>query len=142
MKMEKYKEDFIKFLVKCNSLKFGEFKLKSGRIAPYFLNTGMFSNGEQITKLGEYYAAAIKKEFGMRSVAPASPAMAGNVQSKSLMACSSSGVACGRPKVNPSLRICTIIMPHISHTEKASSKAGIELHRFRLATGLPVDSQN
>jgi len=62
--MDKYKEDFIKFLVKAEALKFGEFTLKSGRVAPFFINTGLFSDGEKIAKLGEYYAQAIKSNFG------------------------------------------------------------------------------
>ena len=61
--MDKYKEDFIRFLVKAEALKFGEFTLKSGRIAPFFINTGLFSDGEKIQKLGEYYAQAIKQHF-------------------------------------------------------------------------------
>lgn len=58
-----YKQDFIKFLVKCDALLFGEFKLKSGRVAPYFINAGMFNDGEKIRKLGEYYAVAVKDHF-------------------------------------------------------------------------------
>lgn len=59
-----YKEEFIEFLVQCNALKFGEFELKSGRIAPYFINTGMFDTGSKIKKLGTYYARAIQDHFG------------------------------------------------------------------------------
>ncbi len=59
-----YKEEFIEFLVQCNALKFGEFELKSGRIAPYFINTGMFDTGRKIKKLGTYYARAIQDHFG------------------------------------------------------------------------------
>jgi orotate phosphoribosyltransferase len=59
-----YQEEFIEFLVKCDALKFGEFQLKSGRIAPYFINTGMFDTGSKIKKLGTYYARAIQEHFG------------------------------------------------------------------------------
>lgn len=58
-----YKEAFIEFLVKCNALKFGEFELKSGRIAPYFINTGMFDTGQKIKTLGTFYAKAIQEHF-------------------------------------------------------------------------------
>ncbi|MCD4720119.1 MAG: orotate phosphoribosyltransferase [Desulfobacula sp.] len=58
-----YKEEFIEFLIKCNALKFGEFELKSGRIAPYFINTGMFDTGLKIKKLGTFYAKAIQEHF-------------------------------------------------------------------------------
>lgn len=61
--MEKYKENFIRFLVKCGAIKFGEFKLKSGRIAPWFMNAGMFNDGEKIKELGRYYAHAIREHF-------------------------------------------------------------------------------
>ena len=56
--MKQYKKDFIELLVKAHALKFGEFTLKSGRIAPYFLNIGSFYMGELITKLGRAYAQA------------------------------------------------------------------------------------
>jgi orotate phosphoribosyltransferase len=38
---------------------FGEFVTKSGRRSPYFVNTGNYSTGEEIAKLGEYYAECI-----------------------------------------------------------------------------------
>jgi len=61
--MQQYKEDFIKFLVKTGALKFGEFKLKSGRVGPYFLNIGQFSTGEAIAKLGYYYAQTLNEKI-------------------------------------------------------------------------------
>ena len=58
-----YKEEFIEFLVACDALRFGEFELKSGRIAPYFINTGMFDTGLKIKKLGAFYAKAVQEHF-------------------------------------------------------------------------------
>ena len=55
-----YKQEFIRFMVSNGVLKFGEFTLKSGRIAPYFINTGNYKTGKQLAKLGEYYAACIQ----------------------------------------------------------------------------------
>lgn len=54
-----YKQQFIKFMVENGVLKFGEFTLKSGRKAPYFINTGNYKSGAQLAKLGEYYAQCI-----------------------------------------------------------------------------------
>ncbi|MBU0597531.1 orotate phosphoribosyltransferase [Patescibacteria group bacterium] len=62
--MEKYKQEFITFLATSNALQFGDFTLKSGRQSPYFINTGLFDTGEQIAKLGEFYAQAINDGFG------------------------------------------------------------------------------
>jgi orotate phosphoribosyltransferase len=53
------KPDVIRFLIDSNALKFGEFKLKSGRLAPYFVNTGSFDSGPRISELGRFYANAI-----------------------------------------------------------------------------------
>jgi orotate phosphoribosyltransferase len=49
----------IDFLVKSKALKFGEFTLKSGRKAPYFINTGCFDDGEKIAQLSRFYAQTI-----------------------------------------------------------------------------------
>jgi len=54
-----YKEQFIKFMVENGVLRFGEFTLKSGRKAPYFINTGNYCTGSQLERLGEYYAQCI-----------------------------------------------------------------------------------
>ena len=57
--MNNYKQDFIEFALECDVLKFGEFTLKSGRISPYFFNTGLFNTGEKLRKLGQFYAYAL-----------------------------------------------------------------------------------
>ena len=51
-----YKQEFIRFLADCGVLKFGTFRLKSGRIAPYFLNAGEYKTGAQLRRLGGFYA--------------------------------------------------------------------------------------
>ena len=56
-----YKENFIRFMVDCGVLTFGDFTLKSGRKAPYFVNTGNYNTGAQLARLGEYYAQCIKE---------------------------------------------------------------------------------
>ena len=54
-----YQKQFIQYALDCNVLKFGEFKLKSGRISPYFFNTGLFNTGETLAKLGQFYAQTL-----------------------------------------------------------------------------------
>jgi orotate phosphoribosyltransferase len=56
-----YKKEFIKFMCEAGVLTFGDFTLKSGRKAPYFINTGNYKTGEHIAKLGEFYAECIKE---------------------------------------------------------------------------------
>ena len=53
------KTDFIEFLLKHDALKFGEFKLKSGRVSPYFFNLGVFNSGKSLRLLGRFFAAAL-----------------------------------------------------------------------------------
>ncbi len=63
--MEAYKQEFIEFMVESDVLKFGEFTLKSGRQSPFFMNAGAYVTGEQLKRLGEYYARAIHDNFGL-----------------------------------------------------------------------------
>ena len=62
--MEQYKEEFIRFMVESDVLKFGDFTLKSGRKSPFFMNAGAYVTGAQLAKLGEYYAKAIYDKYG------------------------------------------------------------------------------
>lgn len=62
--MERYKQEFIDFMLDCEVLRFGDFVTKSGRKTPFFVNTGFYRSGKQLAKLGRYYANAIKSEFG------------------------------------------------------------------------------
>lgn len=57
--MKTYQHDFIRYALECGVLKFGEFELKSGRVSPYFFNTGLFNTGAQLQKLGQFYAQAL-----------------------------------------------------------------------------------
>lgn len=54
-----YQKDFISYALSCGVLKFGEFQLKSGRLSPYFFNTGLFDTGVKLEKLGQFYAQAL-----------------------------------------------------------------------------------
>lgn len=54
-----YQKQFIEYALQCGVLKFGEFQLKSGRISPYFFNTGLFNTGAQLDRLGQFYAQAL-----------------------------------------------------------------------------------
>lgn len=56
-----YKEEFIKFMSDSGVLTFGDFTLKSGRKAPYFINAGKYMTGGQIAKLGGFYADCINE---------------------------------------------------------------------------------
>ena len=63
--MEQYKQEFIEFMVESDVLKFGDFTLKSGRKSPFFMNAGAYVTGDQLHRLGLYYARAIHDSFGL-----------------------------------------------------------------------------
>ena len=57
--MQEYQLTFIDLAMARDALRFGHFKLKSGRESPYFYNAGQFSDGKSAAVLGKCYAAAI-----------------------------------------------------------------------------------
>ena len=63
--MNEYKQEFIEFMLTSDVLKFGDFTLKSGRKSPFFMNAGAYVTGEQLKKLGEFYAKAIVDTYGL-----------------------------------------------------------------------------
>ena len=75
--MESYKREFIEFLQSANVLKFGDFTAKSGRKIPYFINAGEIKTGEQISRLGEFYAQAYLEKVGNKKCVLYGPAYKG-----------------------------------------------------------------
>ena len=75
--MEAYKREFIQFLQGAGVLKFGDFTAKSGRKIPYFVNAGMIKTGNEIAKLGEFYAKAYFDKVGKKPTVLYGPAYKG-----------------------------------------------------------------
>ena len=71
------KKEFIEFMMSANVLRFGEFITKSGRHTPYFVNTGNYKTGAQISRLGEFYAGFVKETCADRFDALFGPAYKG-----------------------------------------------------------------
>ena len=57
--MKSYQRSFIGLAREIGALEFGRFELKSGRVSPYFFNSGRFSSGRGLAGLGTCYARAI-----------------------------------------------------------------------------------
>lgn len=91
--MEGYKREFIAFLQDAGVLKFGDFTAKSGRKIPYFINAGDIKTGDQIAKLGEFYAKAYFEKVGNKRTVLYGPAYKGiSIAVSSAVALSKAGL--------------------------------------------------
>ncbi len=57
--MSDFRQDFIRFAVDEQVLRFGEFVTKAGRLSPYFFNAGLFNHGQSLLTLSRFYAKSI-----------------------------------------------------------------------------------
>ena len=91
--MEAYKREFIEFLQSAGVLKFGDFTAKSGRKIPYFINAGMIKTGDEIARLGEFYAKAYFDKMGSQPSVLYGPAYKGiSIAVSSAVALSKNGL--------------------------------------------------
>ncbi|MBH5328126.1 orotate phosphoribosyltransferase [Eikenella sp. S3360] len=66
--MNDFRQDFLRFALEQDVLRFGEFVTKAGRLSPYFFNAGLFNDGASTLTLARFYAQAILEsgiEFDM-----------------------------------------------------------------------------
>ena len=75
--LTKEKIDFIEFMIGADVLRFGDFVTKSGRNTPYFVNTGNYKTGKQVSQLGKAYASLVKNTCGGEFDAMFGPAYKG-----------------------------------------------------------------
>lgn len=61
--MNDFQQKFLAFAFKQGALQFGNFKLRSGRVSPYYFNSGAFSDGASLATLASYYADTIIQHF-------------------------------------------------------------------------------
>ncbi|MDO8467635.1 MAG: orotate phosphoribosyltransferase [Nanoarchaeota archaeon] len=66
--MDDYKKEFIEFSIRKDVLRFGEFRLKSGRISPMFFNAGNYDDGESISYIGNVFASMIQRHDSPREL--------------------------------------------------------------------------
>lgn len=57
--MSELGQDFIKFCIDTEVLRFGTFKTKAGRMSPYFFDAGLFNNGAKLMGLAYFYSAML-----------------------------------------------------------------------------------
>ncbi len=66
--LKPYQEKLVQFLLAQGVLQFGEFKLKSGRLSPYYYNARNLNTGEALAKIGQVYAEKIISELKQTNV--------------------------------------------------------------------------
>ena len=71
------KKQFLSFMEKADVLRFGDFVTKSGRNTPYFINTGNYKTGAQLSALGDFYASLVHSTLGEDYSAMFGPAYKG-----------------------------------------------------------------
>jgi len=57
--VDSFRGEFVEFALGKGVLLFGEFRTKAGRLSPYFLNAGLFNDGDSLRRLGRFYAQAL-----------------------------------------------------------------------------------
>ena len=57
--MSNFRQEFLRFALAREVLRFGEFVTKAGRETPYFFNAGLFNDGESLLRVGRFYAQAL-----------------------------------------------------------------------------------
>ncbi len=62
--MNPLKSEFVELCLAAEVLRFGEFKLKSGRVSPYFFNAGLFNHGALLGSVAQHYARVIVENVG------------------------------------------------------------------------------
>ncbi|OAM40706.1 orotate phosphoribosyltransferase [Eikenella sp. NML96-A-049] len=66
--MSDFRQDFLRFALEQDVLRFGEFVTKAGRLSPYFFNAGLFNDGASTLALARFSARSILEsgvEFDM-----------------------------------------------------------------------------
>ena len=57
-------QDFVRFAIDCQVLRFGQFTTKAGRLSPYFFNAGLLNDGEALSLLARGYAQKLIEAGG------------------------------------------------------------------------------